>query len=131
MRGRYRTVTEPLPSADWFFRVDSGTRSPHPDRRHRSMIQLSSLRADQITHNAIQDGGRSHNAQHQRDVFRERVVPDLHGIHLGPGNALAAAITVQGLLVWEARNRVWGDDDVMPFHDLAAAPYPYRFVRLE
>src|ERR1041384_4427694 len=45
MRGRYRTVTEPLPSADWFFRVDSGTRSPHPDRRHRSMIQQSSLRA--------------------------------------------------------------------------------------
>jgi len=87
--------------------------------------------AKQRAHRGLHEDGRGSSTYDDGDVFWERAVAELHGVHSGPGNATPAAVAVHGHLVWNARDRVLGDDHRMPFRDLAATPYPHGVVTLD
>src|SRR5438445_9078582 len=67
------------------------------------------------------------------DVFDPRRVAELHGVHLGPGNATTThrARVPLGDLQFprDARDRVWSDFDPMPLLDHALGPDPNGLVR--
>src|SRR5437879_12775278 len=67
------------------------------------------------------------------DVFDPRRVAELHGVHLGPGNATTThrARVPLGDLQFprDARDRDWRDFDPMPFLDPARGPDPTGGVR--